>query len=653
MVTGLIIGILYVFLSSIASLLTNAAIKGTLIIVNPDLLAMSNADGSPGNVLKVLDDVFAGFLTSSTKTTGGATLVIGQTIMTTAYILIIFIVVIQTLSSMARSIQGEDAENPLKIVLRGVFTIILEFVIFGNPFRSTNSTLFYNKGLLGQMGTFFAGILAPFSNVLTQTMTNDLGLGNWTINLQPAENIILCVLAFAVFKGVLEAGIVFVERWLTFAMSVLFGPIAVATNASRETSDSFKKWMSSLLGQILTIFISLLIFNMFLGTMGPAFKKMGEVTKMGSNIIFSYVISIVILALYKNSEKFLNSFGISTVANGNAFADVAAGIRAAKELTRGAIRTGRGIDRERARSRSRQNGGDKRPQIQTSTPESYKQFQSSGSVNKQPQTKNINAAPISKVNPAAFHNATSNEASGRLQAAFKGTEGKAVSTSDVMQALGPKDTSEINSKYKDFSPVSKTFATAEGNQGVLMSAKDKSTGKDVTLAMSMGTQDKLDRGSTITTITSDNTPATYQLDGGSAIHLNDGASSSFLQEVRPVSMLSEADFNNSAELINRHGSYEQYTNSVNNDIQACQEITNYLNGSGDAIKTWKAAGVDVSSSVEQHIANENYYLDNVQVATIDKINSYSDSFTTTSSVNDDEMAAAMGIKKRSRKKDKE
>ena len=607
--TALVFGVLYALLTFFVSIFNAAAVHGMLVIMNTDLLKMSEK----GNVLKVLDDVFA----KSNLITEGINVDISSIIMTIAYTLILLITVLEVINSMVSSVQGEVADSPWKILFRGIFTVLIEFLIFGNPIKTDNSTLFATGGLLTVSGNAMAKILAPFGENIDKVSATLKSL-NLSPTLSPVETIVLLVLSFALFKGVIEAGVIFVERWLSFAMSVLFGPIAVAMNTSSRTSQTFSNWMNSILSQIMAIFISLIIMNFFISSTWTQ----SDAALINSAALFKYALSLALLALFKNSEKILNSYGIKTIANRDTVKDLAAGTRtltgiglsAVKSFTNGSI----------------SNNLKNFEKLRKADPDDFRVFnpfhnyQSSG--RKQGSyglSDSINAPFTHSVNPNAFTKTSDPEAVTRINKAMDGTGGTAVSMVDVMKAFGNSGiVNKINDRYSNISPVGKTFVAGD-RQGVIFSA-DNENGVRTMLALTIG--DKISHDQKLTTLDSVNTPASYRANDARSIRVSTGDTTSFIQELSPISAVSESEYNSDQFLKESYGSYSNYVENTNNNLQACNTVREYLDNpeiKGQCIASWTVKDTpELSDTVNRYMRNENDSLKNARSLNVDSLNEY-------------------------------
>jgi hypothetical protein len=334
--------IFYILLPTILSFLTQASINMMGVLMNQDLLNFT----SDGNIMSVLNSMFGNDkLGVINQTKGLQTIPIASTIMILAFLLIALLTAAAVVNSFIANIRGEKSEDPTKALFRGLMTVALEMIIFGLPFTvSFNGTTadfqtvaglnWFNSsqasgGLLAWLGWAGSNILSVFNG--TFEIPNVVGM---PFSLDPASTLVMVVLSIALFKGTIEAGIVFVERWLSFAMTILFGPIAVALNASAKTSQSCQEWFKVLFSQFMTIFISMFVLSAFLGSMSGLVPQGVSWTALDPNLIFRFAVALALLSLFKNSEKILNSWGLRTIANKDSVSDFGKGIASVSNAMR-------------------------------------------------------------------------------------------------------------------------------------------------------------------------------------------------------------------------------------------------------------------------------------------------------------------------------
>ena len=310
---ALIAAAIYALLPTVISLLTMSAVTAMKAIIDKRLFIIN------GNVIDILESVFG-----SGSYLGRAGIDIGGVIYGVGFSIIIVSSLLAIISSFIKGMQGEASENPFNVLARAIATVFLEIIIFGVP-----GNRWFGTGFLSQFGNMMSAVIGYITPQADKLMSS---VKAFNINIAtPADQIVIVVMSFALFKSTISAGIVFVERWLSFAMTLLLGPVFVGMNASRQTSDTFKNWIMSVFSQALTIIISFAILIFYVFSMGDLsgfqFFTLGDV-------LFKYAFTLALLSLYKNSEKLMNALGIRTIANSDTLRDYGKGLMAMGRLWR-------------------------------------------------------------------------------------------------------------------------------------------------------------------------------------------------------------------------------------------------------------------------------------------------------------------------------
>ena len=94
--------------------------------------------------------------------------------------------------------------------------------------------------------------------------------------------------------SIVGAALQYVERIVSFAIYMIFGPIAVAMYASKDTSSVCKTWLMGVFSEFLSIIVSLIMWISFI-----------ESAKSGDESLLHYAIMIAILGVMRNSEKII------------------------------------------------------------------------------------------------------------------------------------------------------------------------------------------------------------------------------------------------------------------------------------------------------------------------------------------------------------
>lgn len=551
----LIISAVLALIGTIISLLTSASVNSMLLMMDTSLLRMS----STGNLLEILNSAFDFSSEALKNTLAAKTLLnfnVAQFIMNFAYVIVIVVMSMELVSSYIATLQGEEAESPAKIVLRAVVTICVEFLIFGNPFKNPTPGLLLSNGLLYNFGNAFPAFFSALGDIDRGAAA--LSAWNFAVDLSVPNQIIVLILSITLFKGVVEGGLIFIERWLSFAMNILLGPIAVAMNASKKTSKTFSQWLVSLLGQIIAIFISMLMMRLMFISMA----KIGASVDFNSSLLFNYAVTIGLLSLFKNSERFLSSWGLNTIAGGHTARDFRMGTMAFKGLARETIGPVNKKFRDNALERSTHKVS------QTAS----KVFGESSGIARFTRSMDMSKSPKPTISTPVTRGV--DESSGVF--ITEGLRGKELNSTEsvntalqkgVNQAVNMKDvirsTGMNQIENMRVSAVGKTAYTSDGRKAVIFKGEkvntDGTTSEPRMYAMVLG-GNKLDRFNKLTGST-EGANITMSHKQGDIIELGNGTG--FIQEVSMDSpkKLSESEFASSA-LAEKYSSYSDYTNDL-------------------------------------------------------------------------------------------
>ena len=228
--------------------------------------------------------------------------------------LLILIFLTSLIKSYSAAFIGESQPNGAQVAFRCSITLILSKLIFG-------SNVFGFNGLLGYIGEWFGTILASISPSISYSAFQGTSFG---VDLDVATYIGQLVLAGALMASVVGAAITYLERILSFAVSIIFGPIFITLYSSSETADTAKQWIMGVFTQFGAILLSLILWVLFLNKVS-SFPTV--ITDSGS-YIFDLAVAIVLLNLMKNSEKIFNSIGLKTMPNTDSARSVIAGMGA-------------------------------------------------------------------------------------------------------------------------------------------------------------------------------------------------------------------------------------------------------------------------------------------------------------------------------------
>lgn len=314
MVVGTVIVLaLYALLDTIISLLFSGAMWISRSIMDSSITIFSSNQNVITTFVNLLP--FAG---ENAQTVVN----VGSIIDGVAYGIMVLIILIGVIKSIAAPLVGDDtADNPINIVFRVIIAIVLKHMIFG---FGTEFLGWSFNGLLGVFGRWFGTILSTVGDFNYESFTD---INAWTLN--PAAYIGALILMATLLGSVLGAAISYIERILSFAVSVLIGPIAISLYAYKDTQDVAKNWIMSIFTQFGCILLNLLLWGAFInqinsleGLWALADSKTGTV----GTLIFKLAIAIALLSLIRNCEKIFNTFGLRTMPNQDSARAIAGGV---------------------------------------------------------------------------------------------------------------------------------------------------------------------------------------------------------------------------------------------------------------------------------------------------------------------------------------
>lgn len=189
--------------------------------------------------------------------------------------------------------------------------------------------------LLGQLLEYFSTFMNGFAGALgasVESLDNNVNLlYEWGIISEPSDYILTCIVAAGLAATTMAAGITYIERYLSFAVTAYLAPIAFACASNDDMRDTFKLWVQSMLEQAFGIFLSVAMLALAIKALTTPDSyflqyKVGFWTRKSLDIsILKCTSATVILAFCKNIEKFLNVIGFKTMPNGEAAKSFLAG----------------------------------------------------------------------------------------------------------------------------------------------------------------------------------------------------------------------------------------------------------------------------------------------------------------------------------------
>lgn len=262
----------------------------------------------------------------------------------------------------------------IAFILFGVLAAVQIFKAFINPASRGNASpmrtilwvifsgflLIYGQdilyALLSRFTSFIqtnfqvSGVLEGLSNVDSSTnLIKWYDVLNNSLNLNRVGAALIC--AFGVGGALLKATITYLERYLSYAVTIYLSPFASAMAVCDDTRRSTVQWIQSVVSQTIAIILSImfLYFGSQAMVMDSGSIKSWWQTTLTYDTDSSMAVMIIrsvgataFFSLSSGCEKFLSVFGIQTMHLGDTAQAVAAGARNAMI----AVTTGIKLDKD-------------------------------------------------------------------------------------------------------------------------------------------------------------------------------------------------------------------------------------------------------------------------------------------------------------------
>lgn len=258
-------------------------------------------DGNGGGLLNILPVVEGFDLLKIFKIIGWALLIGG--------------ILISLLKSMSAGVTGELEKSPGQVLLGGILSVVMMIAIFG--IGNYQGLIYYFGELMNKMSSLVTtgmigedGKLLLKANELRKQADASMGFDLLAVDAIKTlgfniENngIVKLIFCISMASGVVMAAITHIERFLSLIVYLLFGPVCIGFSGLNETKETTKQWFLGIVTQTLAILLSLALWRVFF------------VSVIQPWTILNMAITVTVLMLIKNSEKFLNSIGLRTMPN--------------------------------------------------------------------------------------------------------------------------------------------------------------------------------------------------------------------------------------------------------------------------------------------------------------------------------------------------
>ena len=309
---GLALGALIIaFLGTIVTLLLNGVVGITSEILLDGWLSnfnflSPNANGGLPSHAKVLEEIF---FTGSGGQNGVLSIFFGI-----AWIIFAISFIVQLFKLLGDP--GSGSKTP------ALGTTILRYLIFA-------FLLAFCYRFLDMILQWYTSLIQSATSLLTNNLKAGVGnidvwfndqslISNWD---DPGWYIFFCMMTFGLVSSVIGCMLNYVERYVGFAIYIYLSPMCVAMGVNDETRDVFKKWMMGVISQMFAIMLSIILMAAAYKalTMDVAINFKSVVDKDGIAMYsIQMLMATVLFSAAKNSERFFNMLGFSTMNYGDA-----------------------------------------------------------------------------------------------------------------------------------------------------------------------------------------------------------------------------------------------------------------------------------------------------------------------------------------------
>ncbi len=245
---------------------------------------------------------------ANTPTLNGVAINLFSTIRVIAIFIIALNMIFAGIRMMTAPAMGRQAESPVAFFTRCVVAIV---AIALYPTIIDGVTRILNAFLASPLfdvskAQYATGQATGGANGILQTVFNikDNNLGGILVGI---------AIAIVFLKDIAFAAIIYIERYASFALYLLLGPICIAMYPNEAQKNVFEEWLKGIVAQILTILVSIACITLFCRQV--TLVDTGKA--IGINHTVQLVFAMTLLELVKNSEQIVNMFGFKTIPSGD------------------------------------------------------------------------------------------------------------------------------------------------------------------------------------------------------------------------------------------------------------------------------------------------------------------------------------------------
>lgn len=208
------------------------------------------------------------------------------------------------------------------ILLIGYKTIVSYVIEIMNAIASTGP---FN--MTDNLNIFGDNIISVFGNFL------DSAFDGQALQVTDLVSLLVSIVLYCILISKLIPSIItYYERYISFAIYLLMGPVVISLGIDPENKDIGKNWLMGILSQMMVILFSMFVYNLFLLQLKAFLFGDGTITAdqlvnvngelqiavgLSTNTVANLICCCVLLTIVEKSEQFINMLGLRTIPSGD------------------------------------------------------------------------------------------------------------------------------------------------------------------------------------------------------------------------------------------------------------------------------------------------------------------------------------------------
>lgn len=208
------------------------------------------------------------------------------------------------------------------VLLLGYKTIVSYVIQIMNAIASTGP---FN--MTANLDLFGDNIISVFGNFI------DSAFDSQSLQVTDLVSLLVSIVLYCVLISKLIPSIItYYERYISFAIYLLLGPIVISLGIDPENKDIGKNWLMGILSQMMVILFSMFVYNLFLlqlkAFLFGDFKASATdliningglqiTTGLSTTTVANLICCCVLLTIVEKSEQFINMLGLRTIPSGD------------------------------------------------------------------------------------------------------------------------------------------------------------------------------------------------------------------------------------------------------------------------------------------------------------------------------------------------